>query len=152
VSVEPGPNHELGDDGTIWTTAGTIITTLVVLITNEGDRATGKTLLNVWVPRMPGGEPFWAETAGGRELPELGRGTPDPKVRLNLGGGAPTYESVRLSRTLDRVAVDLPEQVYLRTPFVVQNHQTVYPVDVIVRAEGADDEAKTRAVVRIARR
>ena len=152
VTVEPGPNHELGEDGAIWTSAGTIITTLVITIANSGERPAGTTHVDVWLPRMPLGEPFWAESSGGPELSGVSKATPDPSVRLNLGGGAPLYESVHLSRRLGHVAVEISERIFLRAPFAVEDVENAYPIDVVVRAEGADKEATTRQVLRIKRR
>lgn len=68
-----------------------------------------------------------------------------------MGGAAPLYDSERLSRTLDSVPVALPERLYVRVPFVLQDDESAYPIDVVVRVEGADD-VKTRGVVRLRRR
>jgi hypothetical protein len=151
LTVLPGANHEFDPHGVIWSQGSTIVTTLELTIVNRGDRAAGRTSIDVWVPRFTS-DPFWADGAGGREVAGVPRSTPDPKVRLNDGIGAHTYESARLTRVLDGVPVDQPERLYVRATFPTQDDEAAYPVDVIVRAEHAEDETSARKVVRIRRR
>ena len=62
-----------------------------------------------------------------------------------------TISETDLVRTLDQVALGVSERLYVRAPFSVEGEAT-YPVDVVVRTEGADDAAKVRYVLQIRQR
>lgn len=151
IKISPGANHDLDQHGTIWTQGSHIVTTIELTVSNTGDRPTGRTSVDVWVPRFTG-HAFWAESAGGAEVAGLARAAPDPSVKLNESAGTPLYESDRLTRQLDEIPVDLPARLYLRTTFPTQDGDAAYPVDVVVRAEHADAESKARRTIRIRRR
>jgi hypothetical protein len=150
LTVAPGSNHEVDPHGVIWTQASAIVTTLELTILNKGDRAGGRTSVEVWVPRFTG-HAFWANGAGGAEVAGLSRAVPDSAVRLNEGSGAPTYEADRLTRELEGIPIDLPTRLYVRTTFPIEGHEVAYPVDVVVRAEHTDDDTRARRIVRIKR-
>ena len=66
-------------------------------------------------------------------------------------GDEQTFHAHYLVRTLDQVALGVPERLYVRAPFSVEG-EAMYPVDVVVRTEGAADAAKVRYVLQIRQR
>jgi hypothetical protein len=150
VSVEPGPDHDVAKDGTIWTTGHEFLASLIVIVTNDGELPSGRTHVDVWIPRAEAGEPWWAEETDGAPSPGLPQAVPD-EVRLHLGG-APPFETMRLSRVLDGIATGVPHRLGMRAHFEVNPGRNQFPIDVVVRAEDTEDEAKHREVLRIARR
>jgi hypothetical protein len=151
VTVAPGGNHELDDLGTVWTNGSTVITTVVITIENRGERSAGRTIVEVWLPQAATGDAFWASGPGGPELPDVAKSTPDPGVLLSASATAPTFSAHYLSRTLDQIAVGVPERLYVRAPFAVDVAAT-YPIDVVVSAEGTVEPAKVRYLLNIKQR
>jgi hypothetical protein len=151
VSVEPGPDHDVGKDGAISTAGADFLARLILTVTNDGERPSGRTEVEVWIPRAEAGDPWWADEDGsavGAAPPAV----PDDGVRLSLDDGAPTYESVRLSRVFDGVEAGASQRLAMCAHFEVQPGRNAFPVDVVVRGEDAGDEERHRAVIRVVRR
>lgn len=152
VSVEPGPDHDVGDDGVIWTAGPDFLARLIVTVTNDGERPSGRTEVDVWLPSAETGDPWWAEEDGSAPMGDVPQAARDASVRLSLNDEAPTYDAVRLSRVLDRVEIGVSERLAMCTHFELRPGRNAFPVDVVVRGEEAGDEARHRAVIRIGRR
>jgi hypothetical protein len=152
VSLDPGPDHDVGDDGAIWTAGSDFLARLILTVTNDGERPSGRTEIDVWLPRAQAGDPWWAEADGATPMGDVPQAVPDADVRLRLDDGAPTYETVRLSRVLDRVEIGVSEHLRMCAHFELNAGRNAFPVDVVVGGEDAGDEAKHRAVIRIVRR
>jgi hypothetical protein len=151
VSVDPGPDHDV-DDGVIWTAGPDFLARLIVTVTNDGERPSGRTEVDVWVPRAETGDPWWAEQDGSAPMGDVPQAAPDASVRLSLDDQAPTYDSVRLSRVLEHVEIGVSERLAMCAHFELRPGRNAFPVDVVVRGEAAGSEAKHRAVIRIGRR
>jgi hypothetical protein len=152
VSVDPGPDHDVADDGAIWTAGPDFLGHLILTLTNDGERPSDRTEVDVWVPRAEAGDPWWAEEDGSAPIDDVPAAVPDEDVRLSVDDGAPTYETVRLSRALDGVEVGASERLALCAHFQLKPGRNAFPVDVVVRGGDTGDEAKHRAVIRIVRR
>ena len=152
VSLEPGPDHDIGKDGSIATTGPDFLARLILTVTNDGERPSGRTEVDVWIPRAETGDPWWAEEDGSAPMGDVPQAVPDDGVRLSLEDGAPTYEAARLSRVLDRVEMGVSERLPMCAHFEVNPGRNAFPVDVVVRGEDAGDEARHRAVIRVVRR
>ena len=152
VAVDPGPDHDVGKDGAIWTAGPDFLARLILTVTNDGERPSGRTEVDVWIPRAEAGDPWWAERDGATPIGDVPQAVPDESVRLSLDDGAPTYETVRLSRVLDRVEIGVSEHLRMCAHFEVKPGRNAFPVDIVVRGEDAGGEAKHRAVIRVVRR
>ena len=152
VAVEPGSNQDVANDGTIWGVGHDVLAKLIVTVTNDGDRESGRTEVGVWVPHAEGGVPWWAGEDGEAPIADVPQAVADENVQLSLRSDAPTYESVHLSRVLDGVPIGIPERLAICAHFDVNPGRNEFPVDVVVRGEDTGEELKHRAVVRIARR
>jgi hypothetical protein len=152
VSVEPGSDHDVDDDGAIWTAGQDFLARLIVTVTNDGERPSGRTEVDVWIPRAETGDPWWAEEDGSAPTGDVPQAVPDPSVRLSLDSEAPTYETVRLSRVLDRLEIGASERLAMCAHFAVDPGRNAFPVEVAVRGEDAGDEVKHRKAIRVVRR
>jgi hypothetical protein len=152
VSVDPGPDHDVDADGVIWTAGPEFLARLILTVTNDGERPSGRTEVDVWIPRVEAGTPWWAEEDGAAPIGDVPQAVPDESVRLSLDNGAPTYDTVRLSRVFDRVEIGVSEHLAMCAHFELRPGRNAFPVEVAVRGEDEGGEAKHRAVIRIGRR
>jgi hypothetical protein len=121
-------------------------------IRNEGDKGSGRTHVEVFVPEFVNDTQFgWTGPSGlaldGR--PFSMQSQRDPTVTLDDGEGH-THATRRLSRELDDVPPNLPAELALQLPVRMEPRGLAVPYRVRVRAQHVRDPVEVNGVFRVA--
>lgn len=137
LGIQVRPNSRLDGDGVLGTDATTTYVTLAITVTNEGEKAAGRTQIDVWVPVFVADTTlYWVDPSGVHQT-EWGRGARDPTTRLESGDGR-YFDTHRLTRSLDTVP-RIGETIYLHLPGHVQvGAESMIPVRVRARTDGSE--------------
>jgi hypothetical protein len=150
VHFYPGADADAAGYIRLTGTAATLRAKLT--IKNVGDKGSGQTNIDVWVPTFITDRQFgWTEPTG---LPldtrpfTLQSGS-DPDVTLD-DGEQHSFDSRRLSRELDNVAPNVPVELPLALPVPIEPQGLAVPYRVRVSAEGLREPVEINAVFRVA--